>query len=189
MEPMKTEIADARPFRPATDKQKSYIVALLKKHTGYREEFALRVSAAIVADTLPIGKASDIIEYLKAKPLATPTEIATTTVEALKVVPDGHYAVASTRVGQDLDFFRVDNPDKGPYAGKTFVKHVIGGRPETRIPFKLQGDVLKRIVDAGINEAAVLYGKEIGRCYVCNRELTDELSRSLGIGPHCRAGK
>ena len=30
------------------------------------------------------------------------------------------------------------------------------------------------------------FGREIGRCYVCGRTLTDELSRSLGIGPVCR---
>jgi hypothetical protein len=47
--------------------------------------------------------------------------------------------------------------------------------------------VLERIVAAGVDEAATKYGVEIGRCYVCNRTLTDDLSRSLGIGPHCRS--
>lgn len=35
-------------------------------------------------------------------------------------------------------------------------------------------------------DAGPRFGREIGRCYVCGRTLTDETSRSLGIGPVCR---
>lgn len=35
--------------------------------------------------------------------------------------------------------------------------------------------------------AATLYGTELAQCYRCNRTLTDETSRSLGIGPECRS--
>lgn len=34
--------------------------------------------------------------------------------------------------------------------------------------------------------AALLYATELGRCCRCNRTLTDETSRALGIGPDCR---
>lgn len=43
---------------------------------------------------------------------------------------------------------------------------------------KLSGDVLK---------AAQAHGALTGRCSCCNRELTNELSVELGIGPICRA--
>jgi hypothetical protein len=35
--------------------------------------------------------------------------------------------------------------------------------------------------------AAMRYGKELGRCGVCDMPLTNEESRELGIGPVCRA--
>jgi hypothetical protein len=35
-------------------------------------------------------------------------------------------------------------------------------------------------------DAGPRFGREIGRCYVCGRTLTDETSRALGIGPVCR---
>ncbi len=41
----------------------------------------------------------------------------------------------------------------------------------------LSGDVLA---------AAIAHGKKTGRCAMCNRELTNELSVELGIGPICR---
>lgn len=42
---------------------------------------------------------------------------------------------------------------------------------------ELSGDVLA---------AAIAHGKKTGRCAMCNRELTNELSVELGIGPICR---
>lgn len=41
-------------------------------------------------------------------------------------------------------------------------------------------------VDDGIDAARERYGREIGRCGICNRTLTDEESRRIGIGPVCR---
>jgi hypothetical protein len=64
---------------------------------------------------------------------------------------------------------------------------VIGGRENQRITRGQQGDALRAILDAGTNNAGARYGQAIGRCWKCHRHLTDETSRSLGIGPDCRA--
>jgi hypothetical protein len=45
--------------------------------------------------------------------------------------------------------------------------------------------VLKNIMDAGVREAAIRYGHEIGVCSRCGRRLTNRISRELGIGPVC----
>jgi hypothetical protein len=102
-------------------------------------------------------------------------------------VPAGHYATASLTGNNDLDFWRVDRPEQGRHAGRTFVKRVIGGRPESPVHGSTRYAALEAIVAAGIDEAGFRYAKELGRCRRCNRHLTDELSRSLGIGPDCRA--
>jgi len=173
----------------ATEKQKSFIASLLVKHTGYREEFGVRVIKAMTEDTLPRDKASEIIDWLLAKPLRVTAGQtgAKPSSDPWPAVTEGHYAVKSLTGNNDLDFFRVDRPTEGKYAGKTFVKRVIGGHPATSIRYGEVRKVLEAILAAGESKAATLYGTEIGRCYVCNKTLTDELSRSLGIGPHCRA--
>lgn len=100
-------------------------------------------------------------------------------------VPEGHYAIASTGKN-DLAFYRVDRPADGKYAGRVFVKLIVGGRPGMNVKAANVPGILARIAEAGIDESGAMYGREIGRCCRCNRHLTDEESRSLGIGPECR---
>lgn len=99
-------------------------------------------------------------------------------------VPEGHYALPSTG-HNDLVFYRVDRPTDGEYAGRVFVKMIVGGKPESRVQWSKVPGILARIAEAGADEAMALYGREIGRCGVCNRTLTDETSRARGIGPDC----
>jgi Family of unknown function (DUF6011) len=102
-------------------------------------------------------------------------------------VPAGHYAVKSLTGNNDLDFFRVDRPTEGRWSGRTFVKRVIGGKPDAPVRGQTALHALQAIRDAGPEAAGVLYGREIGQCYRCNRHLTNETSRALGIGPDCRS--
>lgn len=97
-------------------------------------------------------------------------------------VPAGHYAVASATGNNDLDFYRVDH-GTGQWAGRTFVKRIIGGRPDVNVRQAEAADALARI--AADADAAARYGREVGRCCRCNRHLTDEASRAAGIGPEC----
>jgi uncharacterized protein DUF6011 len=100
-------------------------------------------------------------------------------------VPAGHYAVKSLTGNNDLDFFRVDRPTEGPWAGRTFVKRVIGGKPDSPVRGRTMREALEAILAEGVEAARLRYGREIGQCWKCNRHLTDELSRQRGIGPDC----
>jgi len=99
-------------------------------------------------------------------------------------VPAGHYAIDSTGAN-DLAFYRVDRPTTGDYAGRTFVKLIVGGHPDRNVRRDHVAGILARIA-ADPAGAAQRYGTELGQCSSCNRHLTDELSRQLGIGPECR---
>jgi hypothetical protein len=101
-------------------------------------------------------------------------------------VPEGFCGPSG--LGIDLDFFSVDRPTEGRWNGYTFVRRVIGGHADTPVRGAEAKAALEAILSAGVEESGRLYGTEIGRCYVCNRHLTDELSRELGIGPTCRSG-
>lgn len=101
-------------------------------------------------------------------------------------VPQGHYATESATGNNDLDFWRVQKPDKGKWAGYTFVNRVIGGRPSVAVRGATAEAALKAIAK-DVPGASIRYGQELGRCSRCNRHLTDETSRALGIGPECRS--
>lgn len=104
----------------------------------------------------------------------------------ITTVPAGYYAVTSHTGNNDLDFIKVDRPTKGKWAGWVFVKRVIGGNPDVRIKNVEAALILQRLQAEGVEVCGARYGIEIGSCYVCNRHLTDETSRALGIGPECR---
>ncbi len=99
---------------------------------------------------------------------------------ALPSVPTGRYAVESA--DGTLTFYRVKNAKDG----RVFI-HLKHGNGESEVPFTVKGytTILQSIVNAGPLEAALRYGRELGCCSVCASDLTNRLSRELGIGPVC----
>jgi hypothetical protein len=99
-------------------------------------------------------------------------------------VPAGHYAVT----GEDgtTDFYRVDRPTEGRWAGYIFVKLQLSDNYE-RVPLRNIQTILDKIEADGPESASKRYGKELGRCGVCNRTLTNNDSIERGIGPVCAA--
>ena len=98
------------------------------------------------------------------------------------VVKDGRYAIV---IADKLRFFRVNTPTEGRWANVTFVNEVFGGGNKIAIRNRdFRNEVLTAI--ANDPDALARYGQELGECGVCGRELTDEQSRAIGIGPVCR---
>jgi hypothetical protein len=102
-------------------------------------------------------------------------------------IPVGHYATKSLSGNNDLDFWRVDRPEQGTYAGRTFVKRIVGGKPDLNVSRETKFAALDAILAEGIEDTARRYGQELGRCSRCNRTLTDQVSREFGKGPECRS--
>lgn len=106
-------------------------------------------------------------------------------------VPAGRYALD----GNDgsVDFYQVDRPDKGFWTGCWFVKLLVahggfgGDLREQRLPIANQRTISERIESAGPEMAMRRFGHELGVCGHCGRNLTNDLSIKLGIGPVCRA--
>lgn len=100
-------------------------------------------------------------------------------------IPNGYYAISS-KAGH-TSFYSVT---AGRNPGVIFVDLLIGGGSngsfqKQSVPRKNQAAVLGEIEKAGIEAAAKRFGQETGKCYVCNRGLTNEESREAGIGPEC----
>lgn len=95
----------------------------------------------------------------------------------------GHFAL---RVDGVVKFYRVKLVTAGNWAGKVFVDAQASDEfYPVKTPATLT-EVLTGIL-ADPQAAERLYGTELGKCCRCNRTLTDETSRALGIGPECRS--
>lgn len=179
----------------ATEKQAKYIKDLLGhaklRPVGWEPEQMTRDSAsqaitelkAYLNHTGPLPRVP--VAHVGQGPTPTPTTAPTR--EPYPDVPAGHYATISATGNNDFDFWRVDRPEEGQWKGRTFVKRVIGGKPDKNVYRQTARDALKAILAEGIEVTRTRYGTEIGQCWKCNRHLTDETSRALGIGPDCRS--
>jgi len=160
----------------ATEKQVDYLNALRdgKDISSLKPEQIAWLRDADFSK-VPKSRASAIIETLKDLPWA-PRD-ADVLNEDIPDVPDGRYAVE--KEDGTLMFYSIKQ-------GK-YTKFVDVWASDTRYPIKNNAEKV-RILESIKNDpdAGPRFGREIGRCYVCGRTLTDETSRSLGIGPVCR---
>lgn len=173
-----------------TPPQRDFILGLLDKREvegGRADEITKMMRISEDPEELGCTKrgASKIIDELKALPWKRQEPQLPTQTKLDAILPDvpaGHYAVT----GDDgtTDFYRVDRPQSGKWAGYTFVKLQLSDYYE-RIPMKNMQTILNKIVEAGVRESAIRYGMELGRCSICNRTLTNPESIEAGIGPVC----
>lgn len=103
-------------------------------------------------------------------------------------IPEGYYAVDSLTGNNDVDFFCVDKPEKGQWAGHVFVKQIVGGDQWFPCKGRRKYEVLEAITRVGWNIAGERFAAERKECYKCLSDLTKYASRSLGLGRTC-AGK
>lgn len=81
----------------------------------------------------------------------------------------------------------VNMTDGRPYGDNLWYGRIVGGEPS--FSFSATPEV-KRVIEAlASNPAATIaaYGKRVGVCACCGRELTDARSVSVGYGPVCAA--
>jgi len=52
-----------------------------------------------------------------------------------------------------------------------------------------RANLLRVLASSDLGEAGRRYGTETGRCWRCNRPLTDAISKALGVGPECGAAE
>lgn len=116
-------------------------------------------------------------------------------VEAMR---EGRYAVEVTLPGQHKDwvFVRVSRPTRGKKAGclvlqtqhSDYYKTLLVIFPSGSVWFAQRGeklDMALMMIAADPFTSAMNYGRELGCCSRCARELTDERSRHYSIGPEC----
>jgi hypothetical protein len=98
-------------------------------------------------------------------------------------VPAGRYAVRNG--AGEFEFFKIDKPTEGRWAGRTFVKRQAGDDLIDVRDRSRRVGILAAILAVGAREASIAYGRELGVCGVCGRTLTVPESIAAGIGPVC----
>lgn len=143
--------------RKATPGQVSYLTDLLATRVHTLELGAV--------EELSFTEASQAIDALSRAPRAT----AATSAHGIR---EGRYAYQPE--GAQAMFLRVSR------TGRVYTQ---AGPSEH--PYRGQDTDALRWIAANQRSAAALYGQLIGCCGRCGRELTDETSRSQGLGPDC----
>jgi len=169
------------PTDTASEPQLNYLRKLragkdLSKLSQDQIEWLLQADFDMFPSMLDKKRMGDVIEQLVALPWK-PRQQSHLPGDNAGYVPDGRYAVE--KEDGTLMFYSVK---QGKY--KMFVDVWAS---DARWPVKNPSEV-GRILKAikADPDAGPRFGREIGRCYVCGRTLTDETSRALGIGPICR---
>lgn len=98
-------------------------------------------------------------------------------------IQTGCYAVQHP--SGDIRFYEVNIPTEGRWAGFVFLSQLSG---ENHIPIKgkAERDEVFSLIVKDMVGALKLFGQKIGRCGHCKKQLTDDESRTIGIGPVCR---
>lgn len=95
----------------------------------------------------------------------------------------GYYAIKDPK-DDILKFYKIDVPTKGKWANYTFVS-VQASEDLYPIKDRYHREQILNAIEQDPIESLKRYGIEIGRCSICGRTLTDQISRQRGIGPIC----
>lgn len=182
---------DTRPFKgEPTERQRAFMDSLMVDVKNLdmptweiAQAYMVKMDANHAWNPARGENASRWIDRLKAKvaeleaaaPVAEmpePVEVA----DPFEDVPAGYYALTADDITK---FYRVTK-----WEGRTYLKiqasdefHPIRNRTTKAMII----DCIRKDIPG----AMAAYGQHIGRCGRCHRTLTDELSRSRGIGPDC----
>ena len=164
---------------PATKPQIKYIAILVRDRQVPKPWLTRIEELTNTPDAFTKGKAGEIISNLKKLP-RWDTDVPDPAGRAdANTVPNGYYAIQTGDHTNDLTFYKV----KWGHS-RAFVD-IVAGPDYIPQDAPRSKDIVKRILRAGVGEAATAYGREVGRCSQCGRRLTNRISRELAIGPVC----
>jgi hypothetical protein len=173
------EYKPARPFDvDATDNQIKFLNTL-RSERGIAPYVAVRGRYGVTKQSA----SAEIDHLIHNVPKTEVTARQGTRKVSYPKVPAGYYATPRPN-SSEIDFWAVQVPTDGHFKGMTFLKRVIGGRPESRVKGSQAFAILKKI-EADPTTAGKLFAEKLNHCYRCNRHLTEGASRTLGMGETC----
>jgi hypothetical protein len=171
----------------ATDKQTKFIRSLIEQKEVDPILLA-RLQDRLAANDLSSYEASKTIDWLMARPNKVGTPILPRLNELEGKVPEGKYALElADGAGNQVTFWEVDKPnERSAWHGRTFVSQYVAGQRGIAVKDIAKRQQVLELIAKNPAEALLRFGQLLGRCGHCGRELTNDESRQLGIGPVCR---
>ena len=168
---------------PATEKQVAYALSLIDQHNtdslGVTTDWRIAETMMDVMDHKSVSKSevSDLINALKLCPLKP---------QPGDDVPEGKYAVENNE--GIIQFWEIDKPTQGKWAGRTFINMLVGSpgswRTLRQTPRVTRNEAMEKI-KADPAGAARLFGIKTRTCGRCSSPLSNIRSRAAGYGHHC----
>ena len=170
---------------------------------SYIKDLAYKKGISGLTEPETFSAASRAIDYLKGQPDAKNPERPGPVISymATNLIKDGRYAVRTDDDNKQHVFVRVSRPKTGQYRGMLMVQTQHSDQYIRRLVMStvthktmyqytrpIQGQGLADIISAIIvdpQQAAFDYAVAKSQCSRCGRELTDDRSSYLGIGPEC----
>lgn len=164
-----------------SDAQLNYFTALVEGKVLSDEQ---RDHLRKMVPTLDKRTTSNLIQWMTGLPWAPRPKAVTTPQPQVPQILEGCYAIEHPK-DKTIRFYEVRKPSKGKWVGYVFLSQWSG---ENHIPIrdKQERELVYGEIAKNPMESLKRYGKEIGRCGHCRKQLTDETSREIGIGPVCR---
>lgn len=170
-----------------SEAQAKWVIDIAETKDGVTDAMVASLAERLIQGFARSAASAFITKYKdlprKAAPVAVvgPGEDGTAPIRDAQGVKAGRYALVEDDITK---FYRITE-GKGRWAGRTFVEaQASDDHWAIKNPTK-RAEILKAIA-ANPAEAEQRYGRELGKCSRCGRTLTDETSRSYGIGPECR---
>lgn len=160
--------------------------SLTEATTDERAKLSRKAASALIEKTQ-----AQVEKLERSKPMRLPAEVQKAAVADPPVVPEGRYAIR----GHDstVDFYKVDHGKPGGrWDGYVFVSLLIGAPgafAEQRIGREASASVIGRVLAAGIEDSARLYGEKTRTCGNCGADLSDPQSRAAGYGETCAGNR
>ncbi len=180
--------------RPASEKQLTLIGVLLDERDmrdGVRDatrilvaqpDFAVRDASRLITQLMAMPK------KVRAAAVATsarPSLIPSTVPKSKYALPVAELGALGIDLGRGNDLIFVEIKE---FRGTTYLRQ-LHGAPGHFNRSKLRNDQvtdLVAVLEADPLRYTQLFGKHYSCCGCCGAELTDEVSRRLQLGPHCR---
>jgi hypothetical protein len=170
-----------------TDKQLSFFHALVKGKQLTDDQRQKLLASLPALDKRSI---TTTIQWLVGLPwvprpfIPRPANRSNVPPDVKACLKEGYYAI-NDPTDSVLKFYQVQTPKNGKWEGFVFLKQV-SGENKFGVKDRVERERIFGLIAKDPLEALKRFGREIGRCGHCSKQLTDQESRDIGIGPVCR---
>lgn len=178
---------------PASDKQIGFVKRLLedKDTSNVQQLFDGRIMETMMdvmaEKAVSKREVSDLISALKQCPYKASADGQRNAPNHYADLPEGKFATVGVTGADRVEFWSIEKPQEGRWAGRTFINGLTGAPGDWRKsrPSRAVMEAVADIIRADPQKAATLFGYKTKTCGKCSSPLSRVQSRAAGYGKTC----